>query len=243
MFGPSHTHLQPLSHAVSVARMQEIDATAIHTVGIPRLLLMEHAGVALARSAQSLVSPPTRPILVCCGTGFNGGDGLSAARHLHHWGYSLTVVVMGSLASLREEPAVYANILRRLGLALIQGSSDDTLAQLTPSLTEHALIIDTLLGIGVRGVVRAPLASVIDAMNRSGLPIVSADIPSGLNGDTGRVQGIAVKATVTVAFGLPKQGCLLQDGPAHVGSLVIDPITIPHTLLAEALHGHSRCAR
>ena len=68
-------------------------------------------------------------------------------------------------------------------------------------------------------------------MNRSGKPIVSADLPSGLDGDTGAVQGIAVRAAATVAFGLAKRGCWLGEGPAHAGRLIVDPITIPATLL------------
>ena len=218
-------------HAISVTRMQAIDRAAIERFCIPRLLLMEHAGLALARAVRSLLPRPSRPVLVCCGTGFNGGDGLAAARHLHTWGYPLRVLLAGSLASLRDEPAVYAAILRRLRLAVTECASVGVLRRVDDWWRHCALIVDALLGIGVRGAVREPTASVIDRMNRAGRPIVSADIPSGLNADTGRVQGIAVKATVTVTFGLVKRGCLVAEGPAHTGSLLVDPITLPPHLL------------
>ena len=211
--------------------MQRIDTAAIERLGIPRLLLMDHAGLAVARAAQTLAPTSSRPILICSGTGFNGGDGLAAARHLQAWGYPIRLLLVGRLAQLREEPAVYATILQRLGLPVMELTDARTLPQADHLLKGCGLIIDALLGIGARGIVREPMASLIERLNRSGKPIVAIDLPSGLDGDTGRVQGIAVKATVTVALGVPKHGCVVHDGPAHVGSLTTDPITIPRTLL------------
>jgi NAD(P)H-hydrate epimerase len=216
---------------VSVARMQQIDAAAIETLGIPRLLLMEHAGLAVARAVQALSTPSHQPVLVCCGTGFNGGDGFSAARHLHEWGYPLCILVAGRLERLREEPATYATILQRLRLPVMEYASADALDQVERWLAECGLVIDALLGIGTRGAVREPVASLIASMNRSGKPIVAVDVPSGLDADTGLVQGVAVKATVTVTFGLPKHGCFTHEGPTHVGAMTVDPITIPRALL------------
>ena len=212
--------------------MQQIDATVIETFGIPRVLLMDHAGLALARSVRALVTrAPKRSIVICCGTGFNGGDGLSAARHLHEWGYPLRVSVIGRLDQLRAEPATYATMLRRLGLPIVEGERVDALTQIEGWLAGCSLIVDALLGIGVRGAVREPFKQLIARMNRSGKPIVAADIPSGLDGDTGLPQGIAVKATRTVTFGAPKRGCLVGQGPAHTGELVVESITIPRRVL------------
>ena len=191
---------------------------------------MEHAGLALASAVRSLLPLPAN-VLVCCGTGFNGGDGLAAARHLHEWGYPVHLLVAGSLATLRAEPSVFASILRRLGVTIVECQTVDSLSRAEGALTQSALIVDALLGIGIRQDVREPIASLIRSMNRSGLPIVSADVPSGLDADTGRVCGIAVRATRTIAFGLPKQGCFVGEGPAHVGSLTVDSITIPRVLL------------
>ena len=220
-----------MPQAVSVAQMQQIDTAAIETFGIPRLLLMEHAGLALARAVQAHAPTPSNPILVCCGRGFNGGDGLAAARHLQAWGYALNIIVAAPPDQLRGEPATYARIIQRLGIPLLDFTAADATGQVERWLAASGLIIDALLGIGLRGDVREPLSSLIDRMNRSGKPIVAVDIPSGLDGDTGRIHGIAVRATVTVTFGLPKCGCLLNDGPAQTGSLIVDPITIPRALL------------
>ncbi|MBI2104890.1 MAG: NAD(P)H-hydrate epimerase [Candidatus Omnitrophica bacterium] len=214
--------------------MQQIDASAIDAVGIPRLLLMEHAGLAVVRAVHHLVPDPSAPLVICCGTGWNGGDGLAAARHLHERGHPLRVAVTGPLDRLREEPAAYARILRGLGVAPVECLTAEALGPLDEWLAECRLVIDALLGIGARGAVREPAASMIERINRSGKPVVAVDIPSGLDADTGRIQGVAVRATMTVTFGLAKRGCLLAEGPAHTGTLVVDPITIPRRLLETA---------
>ncbi len=211
--------------------MQQIDAAAIETFGIPRLLLMEHAGLAVARAAHTLMPTPSAPILICCGSGFNGGDGLAAARHLHEWGYPLRLLVTGRLSDLREEPATYATILQQLGLSLAEVTDLQALSQVERVVEECGLVIDALLGLGACGPVREPARSLIACLNRSDKPVVAVDLPSGLDGDTGLPQGIAVRATMTVTFGLPKQGCLRGEGPAHVGRMVVDSITIPRALL------------
>ena len=214
--------------------MQRLDAAAIETLGIPRLLLMEHAGLAVARAAHTHASDPAAPVAVCCGTGFNGGDGLSAARHLQAWGHPLRVLLAGPRGRLREEPAVYAAILERLGVVIQECTEPAHAIQAERWLSESGVVIDALLGIGIRGAVRDPAAWIIRCINASGRPVIAADVPSGVDADTGVVQGVAVRATATVTFGLPKQGCFLHDGPAHTGSLIVDSITIPPTLLEAA---------
>ncbi|MDP3703917.1 MAG: NAD(P)H-hydrate epimerase [Candidatus Omnitrophota bacterium] len=211
--------------------MQKIDAAAIDRYGIPRLLLMEHAGLALAHIVASLSPDPNLPIVLCCGTGYNGGDGLCATRHLHNWGFTPRVMLTGAVAQLRAEPRTYAKILTRLRIPLMELTGTGWLGRATRWIESSALIVDALLGIGVRGIVREPIASLINALNRCGKPIVAADIPSGLDGDTGLPQGRAVKASVTVTFGLPKQGCFIGQGPSHTGTLITEPITIPPALL------------
>lgn len=210
--------------------MQAIDRAAIERLGIPRLLLMDHAGLAVAREAASLVRDPAVPILICSGTGYNGGDGLSAARHLQGWGYRPRVVLAGALDRLREEPLTFARIAQRLHIPLMEAVAPPSDA-LAGVMGECGLIVDALLGIGAQGRVRQPHAALIELMNRSGKPILAVDIPSGIDADTGAVQGVAVQAAVTVAFGRAKQGCLVGEGPAHAGRILTDPITIPQQVL------------
>lgn len=207
--------------------MQAIDAAAIEILGIPRLLLMDHAGLAVARAVTTLCAAPTpHPLVVCCGSGYNGGDGLAAARHLHRLGYALHVLLACSRDRLREEPAVFAGILERLRIPLTP--TEHPLARECAGwISEAPVIIDALLGIGLRQDVREPSASLIHAINRSARPVIAVDVPSGLDADTGRVCGVAVKASLTVTFGRVKRGCWLGAGPAHSGAVQLDNITYP----------------
>ena len=239
---PQHSLARPSSafQTVSVAEMERLDALAINAYGIPRLLLMEHAGVALARGTATLglregaLRGAPRPIVICCGTGYNGGDGMAAARHLQAWGYAPQVALVGRRDQLRSEPSIYAKILCRLGIPLLELEDDHAMRQFDGWIEACGLVVDALLGIGVRGAVRQPYRDLIDRLNRSGRLIVAADLPSGLDGDTGLPQGVAVKAALTVTFGAAKRGCVMGDGPSYTGELVVDPITIPPKVLGGA---------
>jgi NAD(P)H-hydrate epimerase len=211
--------------------MQRIDHEAITTFGIPRLLLMDHAGLAVARAVRTLMPEPAQPCLVCCGSGYNGGDGLCAAWHLAHRGYQPSVVLVGVVQQLKEEPALYAHILQRLHVPIVELQSPAQLRTIETRITQASVIIDALLGIGVQGPMRPLYADLIALMNQAKKPIVSVDVPSGLDAETGQPHGIAVKASLTVTFGLPKHGLFLAQGPEHVGELVVDDIGIPHSLL------------
>jgi NAD(P)H-hydrate epimerase len=170
-------------------------------------------------------------VLVCSGLGFNGGDGFAAARHLAAWSYPVQVIVAGRLNHLREEPAAFARIAQALGLEVRECASAADVSGCELWFGRAGAIVDALLGIGARGAVREPAASLITRINASGKPVIAADVPSGLDGDTGQAHGTAVRAAATVTFGLPKQGLLAGDGPAYTGSLIVDPITIPQRLL------------
>jgi len=211
--------------------MQQIDELAIHSIGIPRLLLMEHAGLAVARVVREMLSPSQQEVLVCCGMGYNGGDGLCAARHLLQWDYRLSVILVGSIKRLSEEPATYAKILTSLDVPIQELESHDDLSPVREQLTRADLIVDALLGIGLRGPMRPLYGRLITLMNEAHKRIVSVDVPSGLDADSGLPHGVAVHATVTVTFGLPKQGLLCAEGPGHAGRVIVDDISIPGRLL------------
>ena len=215
--------------------MQRIDADAIERIGIPRILLMDHAGLAVARGVQACTRSSAEPVLICCGHGFNGGDGLSAARHLQTHGIPVRVLLAGRRDELRAESALFAAIVERLGIPVREAALSHANHDADEWLTPCSVIVDALLGIGARGPVREPMASLITHMNRCGKPIIAVDIPSGLDADTGLVPNVAVKATATVTFGLPKQGCFLNQGPAHTGRLTVDPISIPRAVLEAAV--------
>lgn len=212
--------------------MQRIDEAAIRTIGIPRLLLMDAAGRAVAHAVRDLARSPCE-VLVCCGLGYNGGDGLCAAWYLARWGYQPQALLLGERARLRDEPAVYARILEGLGLRLHELTQQDQLDRVRERISRAELLVDALLGIGWQGPVRPLAARLIELINESHKPAVAVDVPSGLDADTGRPHPVAVKATVTVTFGWPKQGLLIGEGPSYTGRLLVEEIGIPASLLTK----------
>jgi NAD(P)H-hydrate epimerase len=146
-------------------------------------------------------------------------------------GAQVRVILAGTASRLRKEPATFARILSRLGCDLAEVDSPAHVPMIRRWLQDAVVVVDALLGIGAAGPVREPVAALIEAINAAGKPVVSADIPSGLNADTGKAQGPAVRAAVTVAFGLVKQGCLKAEGPALSGRIIVESITIPQRLL------------
>lgn len=214
--------------------MAAMDRRAIEGFGIPRLLLMEHAGLAVARVVAARHGTSDGPVLILCGTGFNGGDGLAAARHLQRWGYGLRVVVAGRREALREEPALYAGILECLGVAVQTCVTDEEMSQADAWLRDCGLVVDALLGVGLQGPVREPAAGLIRRTSAAGKPVIAVDVPSGLDGDSGEPHGVAMAAQVTVTFGRPKHGCLLASAARYVGEVLVDPITMPSEALDHA---------
>ncbi len=209
---------------ITVREMAAADANA-EWLGVPRIVLMENAGAAVAR-AVTRGFPQARRILVVAGTGNNGGDGLVAARHLCSMGLTVRTIVLGEV---REEPAkTNLEALRRLRcpeLATVR-HGEEVLAFQEWFLWAD-LIVDAVLGTGVRGRIREPHATAIDLMNMSPAPKIAVDVPSGMDPDTGEVRDRAVRATVTVTFHRPKAGLVVPGTERYVGTLVVAPIGIP----------------
>lgn len=217
---------------VSVGELRALDLQATRDVGIPAVLLMEHAGLAVVRALRERVGRPPARIVVVAGRGHNGGDGLAAVRLLHAEGIQATVFLIGRRAALQGETALYAGIIERLGTNIREVADESAWAELATATAEAGWIVDALLGIGLRGDIAADAARAIRLMNASGHPILAVDVPSGLDADTGAVSSVAVQAAVTVTFGLPKQGFFLGQGPRYVGELLVDAISFPPALLA-----------
>lgn len=199
--------------------MRAIDRAAIEGLGIPSLALMENAGRAVA-DAVAAACPDGGLVVVCCGHGNNGGDGLVAARHLLGRGYAVECRL--AAGEPRGDAAVHAAVWRAMGHPL-EGPE----AGWRPLLASADVVVDALLGTGLSGPVRFPHADAIDAINGAGRPVVAVDIPSGLDADDGRVLGACVRASVTVTFALEKRGFTRGEGPAHCGTVIVADIGIP----------------
>ncbi|HEY7400166.1 MAG TPA: NAD(P)H-hydrate dehydratase [Actinomycetota bacterium] len=200
--------------------------------GVPAASLMERAGEAVARSAIDLAGGVYgRRVVAVCGKGNNGGDGLVAARHLAREGVRTTVVMIERPDDLRE-PA--ASNFRRLAehdvRVLVPGG-----AALDRELARADVAIDALFGTGFRGIPEDEWAAAIGAMNACAAPVLAVDIPSGVNGANGAVEGEAVSAELTVTFGAPKVGVVLLPGAERAGTVRVVDIGFPEDLVeAEA---------
>lgn len=215
----------------TVAQMRAMDQSAIEDFGIPETILMENAGVAAYRVLRDRFPLAGRRILVLCGSGNNGGDGLVVARKIFSDGGLPQVLLLGDPTRYRGASAVNWEITQRLGIDVIPYS---TTAIVEDLLTACDLIVDGILGTGLSKPVRGHYAEVIARVNASNRPVISLDIPSGIHGDTGQVMGTAVQADLTVTFGLPKIGNLLYPGYQYGGMLYTSHIAFPPELTRAA---------
>ena len=168
-------------------------------------------------------------IIVLAGKGNNGGDGLAAARLLANAGAFVTVFLLCSPAELKGDTLQNYQVLQRLGEKVYQLTSDKDLQKLDIALMCADLIIDAIYGTGFKGTVTGLAAEVINTINNRGLPVVSVDLPSGLDANTGEISGPCVKATATITFGLPKLGLILEPGNQQVGELWLGDISLPRS--------------
>ncbi|GIW70549.1 MAG: NAD(P)H-hydrate epimerase [Planctomycetota bacterium] len=215
--------------------LQELDRRATEEFGIPSLLLMENAGRGAAEVAASMVPPRPGGVLVFCGRGNNGGDGFVLARHLHNRGYEVRCYYAGALAQMEPgtDAALNCTICRRMGIPVLEHDRPPDREAMARAIAWTSLIVDALLGTGLRGPVREPYATLISLLNHRRAPILAIDIPSGLDADTGEILGKAVRATRTVTFAAPKVGFSRGQGPELTGPVTVLDISIPRQLLEE----------
>jgi len=211
-------------------QMKDFDLQAIQEYAIPSLILMENAGRSLAQALPKHIPHLSRcHIVVIAGKGNNGGDGLCVARHLLNAGAPVEVFIAGSPDELSEETRTQAEILER-SAAKIFYLADGKLSRLKASLQQSDLVIDALLGIGVKGPVRGILQPIIEQINRCKAFVIAVDLPSGVDADTGHVSNVAVEADLTVTLEYPKLGLLLYPGRDYAGEIIVTPMGYPSAL-------------
>lgn len=216
---------------VTAAEMREIDRLTIEEFGIPSYELMERAGRAVAEKAAELAGPPPKKILVLAGKGNNGGDGLAAARHLHQKGYRVEVFLFSEGKKLKADPARNFVANAKLGIPCRVVGEHFAWETVPGIFQESEVIIDALFGVGLDRKLEEPYLGLIETVNRSGHKVVSVDIPSGLDSDTGEIHGASVHSTVTVTLGLPKKGFYEGEGPNVTGKIVVADIGFPKELI------------
>lgn len=211
----------------TVHQMRDMDQRAIEHYGIGEIVLMENAGQAACLALQSMLPISGKRILIFCGLGNNGGDGLVLARHLHSLAVAVKVWLVGDPGRLNGAARHNFEILRRLPLPLEQLLDESCL---DTELARCDAAVDAIFGTGLSRGVSGLQQQVIRAINRSGKPVLSLDIPSGVAGDSGRIMEDAIQATTTVTFGLPKIGNLLYPGFARNGTLYVSHLSFPRAL-------------
>jgi ADP-dependent NAD(P)H-hydrate dehydratase / NAD(P)H-hydrate epimerase len=217
--------LRPLYDA---AGMRAMDSWAIGEQGTPSLELMEAAGGAVADAAREVAG--TGIARAVCGKGNNGGDGLVAARHLADTGYEVEALLVGPADEL--SPDAEANLSRFRGRVVEVGPD-----QVVDALAGSSVVVDAIFGTGFSGAPRAPADAAIEAINGCGSPVVSADIPSGVDASTGEIEGVAVEADLTVSFHADKLGQWVGPGKGCTGELRVVEIGIPADPPSEPVAG------
>ncbi|UCB57206.1 MAG: NAD(P)H-hydrate epimerase [Candidatus Omnitrophota bacterium] len=212
---------------VTADQMQKIDKTAEKRYAIPAIILMENAAISIAFCVFEVLKIGQGNIVIFCGEGNNGGDGFACARHLINRGFKVKVCFSGNKQKFSRETKINYMILKKMGCEIVKAKA----ALLKKELSDADLIIDALLGIGLKDKVREPFYSLIELINNSKKPVLSLDIPSGLDATSGQVRGTAIKAQHTITFGLYKRGFLNPQAAEYTGKVTIGDISLPRKLL------------
>ncbi len=209
--------------AASGAEIRETDRKTIEEYGIPGSVLMGLAGNAAVREIVSFFGSIKRAA-VCAGTGNNGGDGFVTAYLLACRGISAVIYLLGSPDRMTPDAALYFNACRKAGIPVI------SVTEGTADFSGFDLIIDALCGTGISGGLRGLTAAMVKAVNSSGVPVASLDIPSGLPADGQAPEGPAVRAKLTVTMGWPKLSLVTWPGAGYCGTVKTVDIGFPSVL-------------
>ncbi|MBA4395799.1 MAG: bifunctional ADP-dependent NAD(P)H-hydrate dehydratase/NAD(P)H-hydrate epimerase [Syntrophus sp. (in: bacteria)] len=215
----------------SVDEMRAMDRYAVERLGIPETILMENAGQAAASVLSREIGVQDKKIVIFCGAGNNGGDGFVVARKIYADGGSVKVYLLGDPEKFRGAARMNLDILAKLP---VEVRSVESIKKLRMDVLHSHGIVDAIFGTGLDREVGGLAGQVVALINASGKKVLSLDIPSGINGDTGQIMGVAVQADWTVTFGLPKIGVMLYPGYERCGKLYVCHISFPPSLYDRA---------
>ncbi len=219
---------------VTREEMRELDRKAIEVYEIPGIILMENAGRNVAEEVYKMTDTQSKTkVAVLCGKGNNGGDGFVVARHLHNYGITVGVFLVAKISDIVKDADAGTNlkILLNMKIAIREILLTTEMNNILMELCSYDIIVDALFGTGLSGDVREPFKMLIGGVNNLNRPIVSVDIPSGLDCNNGNILGTAMKATKTVTFAAGKRGFYLGNGPLHTGEIIVTDICIPKELI------------
>ncbi len=228
---PSVLHTPGETVRFTRAGVRALDQAAIEDLGIPGVVLMENASVALRQAAlESIRARGLRQCVLCCGPGNNGGDGLALARHLHNQGIALRGLLAADEHKFQGDAATQLNIAHRMGLSIESWSPGAAIDD-----PARALVVDALLGTGLDRALGGTIgacAAWINLQASQGAFVLSVDIPTGLDADTGKpLGGVCVRADRTVTLAGPKVGMTEPGAAAWCGEVLVGDIGVPPGLL------------
>lgn len=214
--------------AVTVEEMREMDRITIEDHGIPGRILMDRAGYAVAMAVKNITDRSNcfPGVLLVAGRGNNGGDAFAAARYLLIWGFDVAVRLAGVQTDLKGDALFHFERMTEDGIVCLEWPDAPAWNALSPVDETCGVVVDGLLGTGAQGLPHGVTAAAIEYINRLAEQayVVSVDIPSGVNGNTGRAEGVAVRADVTVCLAAPKTGFLVEEAKIWLGTVDVADI-------------------
>ncbi len=213
--------------SVTAQEMRNIDTYCIEKLGIPGIVLMENAAL---KVLNNLNIKSYDSFTIVCGTGNNGGDGLALARHLISLNKKVSIFIIGSTENLKGDYKINYEILKNMNINLHYIHINKDISSLKKSISESQITVDAVFGTGLCRNVEGIYKEVLSIINNSSY-IVSIDVPSGLNADTGEIMGISVKANKTITFQLIKKGFLNNEAKYFTGEIIVEPIGMPQFII------------
>ncbi|MBI4222106.1 MAG: NAD(P)H-hydrate epimerase, partial [Planctomycetes bacterium] len=198
------------------------------------IVLMENAGRNVAEEILKMLDDPQQAkVAILCGKGNNGGDGFVVARHLHNHSISVYVFLVAKISDILKDGDAGTNlqILLNMKIPVKEILDIPGVNSILKELNGYNILADALFGTGLSGDVREPFKTLISGVNNLNKPTLSVDIPSGLDCNTGKILGAAIRATKTVTFAVAKKGFYLNDGPSYTGKVIVSDIGIPKELI------------
>lgn len=211
------------------------DAYTIDEIGLPGMVLMENAGRTLFQTVMEILNiRGGLTVYILAGKGNNGGDGFVVARYLLEQQVDIRVFHVGSGEEYNGDAAANFHILQRLSGNIYYTPTVAALTELTEEMLPADVIVDGLLGTGIKGAPRSPFDGFIEWINSYNAPTVAVDIPSGVDANTGQTPGAAISAEATVTMGFVKTGLLFSPGREYAGEVTVADISIPQSALDQA---------
>ncbi len=216
-------------------QMRGLDRKAIEDYKIPGVVLMENAALGVVHAMEARYGPfENKRVIIACGKGNNGGDGLAIARHLANRGAITSVSLLGNPKSLTSDAAANYDICRQMSIPLREIADPRQLGAFTSSVRKADVVVDAILGTGIVPPVRGIVSRVVERINSGEAPVVAVDLPTGLSADSSEVSGEVVQADLTVTFGLPKISLVQYPSLSRAGEVQVVDISLPADLVKQA---------